>query len=962
MTKLTKYSVWTGVLALLLAVAFFPLPAQAQATVNIDLCATSGTATMPDGASVPVWGYALGNCTAVPALSQPGGPVLEVNQGDTVVVTLYNSLPEATGLLFHGQSLPPDRAGAATLGSATYTFVAEEAGTYLYEAGLLPNTYHQSAMGLHGVLVVRPATAGQAYNSASTAYDVEAVMLLSEIDPLLNGSATPSSFDMRGYKPRYQLINGVAYPNTQPIAVAAGNRVLLRYVNGGALHHSMGVLGMTQRIVAIDGSLRPSAYSVVAETVAPGSSIDAIATVPASALAGSRFAVHAGDLTLFNSQAGGYGGMLTFMNIAPGTPGTGDTRGPAATGLSLAANGGDRVLTATIDDSATGASTIAAAEFVIDDTAATPTAMTAADNTFDSASESVEGTIGATVLAALSPGQHTVYVRGQDSAGNWGQYNLITLSADNVGPTTSALTLSPNPSSGAVGVALSGTASDVGSGNGNITAAEYFIDLAGPPATPGSGTAMGVNALAQVASITATIPAGTVAGLTEGVHTVSVRSQDESGLWGAFATIDLLVDRTGPATTNAVAAPNPSNGVIGVNPSQPAVRVDVTVSEPAGGPVASNIRRVEGFIDSAGADGTGFPFTPRDGLYNSATEAAYALIPLINLSQLADGVHQILVHGQDASGNWGATTPAELVIDRTLPVVSGVAVTPNPTNSAPQVTLTAAATDASAIAAAEWFAGADPGPGNGTAMTVNAGNLSATIDVTTWAVGSYTLSVRARDAAGNWSTAASVALVVDDLIFADGFETGNTTRWSSTTGAGVSVVNGAAAMQGSFGMAVVLSPGVQGFVTDNTPAALTSYNARFQFNPNAARTVNGVETIFTGQNAGGTTIFAIEYRRPNPGSNPQIRAAVLRQGGTTRTNWVNLVNASQVIDLVWESGTATSLRLYVKGVQRQVSNNLNTSAYQLETVNLGPSAGLVNGTQCLVRITSKRSPVVLPVP
>ena len=961
MTKLTKYFVWTGVLALLLAVAFMPLPAQAQATVNIDLCATAGTATMPDGVSVPVWGYALGNCTAAPTVSQPGGPVLEVNQGDTVVVTLYNSLPEATGMLFHGQSMPPDRTGAALLGSTTYTFVAEEAGTYLYEAGLLPNTYHQSAMGLHGVLVVRPATAGQAYNSASTAYDVEAVMLLSEIDPALNNSAAPASFDMRGFKARYQLINGVAYPDTQPIAVTAGNRVLLRYVNGGALHHSMGVLGMTQRVVAIDGSLRPNAYSVIAETVAPGSSIDAIATVPANAPDGARFAVHAGDMTLFNSQAGGYGGMLTFMSIAAGGPGVGDTTGPAATGLGLAASGADRLLTATIDDSAAGGSAITAAEFVIDDTAGTPTAMAATDGTFDSATEAVEGTISAAVLASLTPGQHTVYVRGQDSAGNWGQYNLITLSADNAGPTTSALTLSPNPSGGAVGVALGGTASDVGSGNSNITAAEYFIDLADPQAAPGSGTAMGINAVAQVASITATIPAGTVGALSEGTHTVSVRSQDESGLWGAFATIDLLMDRTGPETTNAVAAPNPSNGVIGVNPSQPAVRVDVTVSEPAGGPVASNILRVEGFIDSAGADGTGFPFTPRDGLYNSATENAYALIPLINLSQLADGPHQILVHGQDASGNWGATVAAELVIDRTPPVVSAVAVTPNPTNSAQQVSLTGTATDAAAIATAEWFAGADPGPGNGTAMTVSAGALSATIDVSAWAVGNYTLSVRARDAAGNWSTPASVVLVVDDLIFADGFESGNTTAWSAVTGAGVSV-NATAAMAGNFGMAVVLSPGVQGFVTDNTPAALTSYNARFQFNPNAARTVNGVETIFAGQNAGGTTIFSIEYRRPNPGSNPQIRATVLRQGGTTRTNWVNLVNAPQVIDIVWESGTATSLRLYVDGVQRQVRNNLNTSAFQLESINLGPSAGLVNGTQYFDSFTSKRSPVVLPVP
>ncbi|MCB0049564.1 MAG: hypothetical protein KDE24_08485, partial [Caldilinea sp.] len=60
--------------------------------------------------------------------------------------------------------------------------------------------------------------------------------------------------------------------------------------------------------------------------------------------------------------------------------------------------------------------------------------------------------------------------------------------------------------------------------------------------------------------------------------------------------------------------------------------------------------------------------------------------------------------------------------------------------------------------------------------------------------------------------------------------------------------------------------------------------------------------------------------------------------------------------------TATSLRLYVDGVQRQVRNNLNTSAFQLESINLGPSAGLVNGTQYFDSFTSKRSPVVLPVP
>jgi hypothetical protein len=81
------------------------------------------------------------------------------------------------------------------------------------------------------------------------------------------------------------------------------------------------------------------------------------------------------------------------------------------------------------------------------------------------------------------------------------------------------------------------------------------------------------------------------------------------------------------------------------------------------------------------------------------------------------------------------------------------------------VTLSATATDAAtAVTQAEWFTGADPGVGNGTAMTVSGTgpwSLSATIDVSTWINGSYTLNVRARDAAGNWSGLNSTLLVVD---------------------------------------------------------------------------------------------------------------------------------------------------------------------------------------------------------
>ena len=77
-------------------------------------------------------------------------------------ITLHNQLtgPAAmnTALLFQGQDTIPDRVGAPTGGGTqTYCFTASRPGTYLYEAGLVPNAEHQVAMGLYGALIIRPA-------------------------------------------------------------------------------------------------------------------------------------------------------------------------------------------------------------------------------------------------------------------------------------------------------------------------------------------------------------------------------------------------------------------------------------------------------------------------------------------------------------------------------------------------------------------------------------------------------------------------------------------------------------------------------------------------------------------------------------------------------------------------------------------------------------------------------------
>lgn len=627
--------------------------------IAYDLYAKAGTATIFGTTEVNILGY---SATDVDPASLPG-PVLSATVGQCVGVTLHNQLPEATSLLFQGQEMTPDTVGAAPNGTASYSFTASRSGTFLYEAGLTPNGQHQVAMGLYGALVVYPPTAGQAYDSPTTAFTKETVLVLSEIDihlnPLLPGTpiADPAAFDMRTYSPTYYLVNGKAYPGTVPFAVANGDTVLLRYVNAGLQAHAMSSLGLSQTIIAQDGSPYTYPHQVVAESIATGQTLDTLVSIPQSAADGTKYAIYDANMLLRNNTSVGFGGMLTFLTVSftPPPPGQ-DTTGPTVTSLSLSPNptngAVDVAVSATLDDVATGNSNISAAEFYIDSTASAATAMTGA---FGSPTASVAGTITTATLATLSSGNHTIYVRGQDSAGNWGTFRPITLILDKSGPVTKNLGLSPNPSSGSVSVTLSATGDDTANGNSNVTAAEYWVDS--NPASPMTA----VGSASPSRGFTATIPAG----LSMGSHVVSVRSQDAFGNWGTVATISLqIIDTAPPTTSNVSASPNPNNGSQGYNSSVPAVRVFASFSDVNTG--GSSIAAAEGFLDTIGTTGTGFVFVASDGSFNSPTESGYADIPLPVIGALSNGNHTIYVHAKDGAGNWGTMSTTILVITKSV--------------------------------------------------------------------------------------------------------------------------------------------------------------------------------------------------------------------------------------------------------------------------------------------------------
>ena len=145
---------------------------------------------------MPIWGFSP---TGAAGTATAPGPVLVVKQGDTVTVTLHNTLAEAVSLAFPGQPAGAFTAGLATTAGAgtgrhrrPTRFTAGRAGTFVYEAGHTGNGARQVAMGLAGALVVLPAD-GSAYGgdrAPDTTYDDDAVLVLSEVDPALNAAPT----------------------------------------------------------------------------------------------------------------------------------------------------------------------------------------------------------------------------------------------------------------------------------------------------------------------------------------------------------------------------------------------------------------------------------------------------------------------------------------------------------------------------------------------------------------------------------------------------------------------------------------------------------------------------------------------------------------------------------------------------------------------------------------------------
>jgi hypothetical protein len=953
-------------------------------TDTCNLYAMAGTNQVL-GTPINIWGF---SSTGVAGSATAPGPLLVVNQGDTVTVRLHNLLAgQNVSLAFPGQPTSAFTAGLSTqaedVGLApraatdpdatlTYTFSAARPGTFIYEAGHTANGTRQVAMGLAGALVVRPAD-GTAYGVVTdypdTAYDDDAVVVLSEIDPALN--AAPATFDMRSFAPKYRLINGKPFPSTDPISTDQGHRVLLRYVNVGSQDHSMSLLGADQTQVAQDGHAMKYAETEVAMAVIAGATADTVVTMPTGPESKISLYEAAGRLDN-NGQSTAdplslaFGGMLTFLDTAAPPP-SNDIVGPVSSHVTASPNPSnglaDVTITADLSDATTGATPPAVplavvdqAEFVIDDAATVApgsgTAMTGGFGSVDV--PGATGVINVATLTALAAGKHTVFVRAHDSAGNWGVVGGVIFNLPKTGPQTTNGSATPSPANGTLDVAVSATGDDSTAG-GNIDGAEYFLDTLG---AAGTGTSITPNRVATVVSLDATIPAGTVLGLSEGTHHVFVRSHDSLGLWGPTLDIPLPVDKTGPAVLGADVTPNPTNGILTLIAHPGYVVVSASISDASSG--ALPVTDAEGFLDTIGAGGTGFQLAATDGAMDQTTESVMGLIPISQIKALSNGTHHVSVRGQDSAGNWGPVLTMNLSVDKVAPVLGTVVGTPNPTNGAANLALTAPISENTIGLAEFWLGTTDPGIGKATSVAFTAGSsIVATVPLAGIVPGSYLFNLRVKDTAGNWSNAvrtAAITVTRQNPIFSNGFSsTTSPFGWfSSTGGPTVTAAAGIPVGVGNNGLQVTLPGGTTNgprYVTDTTPSVETSYHASFAFNANTLNSgtnAGSVLTLFEAQTGAGGQVLAVQFHRTlGVGAVNQIRMVFPRStGGTFTSPYVNLPAGNHTLQVDWVAGPATganpgSLRLLLDGASI-ASQTGNTGTRTVETALLGLTAGTTN--------------------
>ncbi|MCL4267345.1 MAG: PKD domain-containing protein [Anaerolineae bacterium] len=213
----------------------------------------------------------------------------------------------------------------------------------------------------------------------------------------------------------------------------------------------------------------------------------------------------------------------------------------------------------------------------------------------------------------------------------------------------------------------------------------------------------------------------------------------------------------------------------------------------------------------------------------------------------------------------------------------------------------------------------------------------------------------------------------NDLIFADGFESGDMSAWSSNVNDGGDLsVNPTAALVGSFGLQANINDNNSMYVQDDTPVSEPRYRARFYFDPNSIAMATGNNHfIFSGRGAG-TESFRLMLSY-SAGSY-QLLMQIRNDAGSFISSSTHIIaDTLHFIEIDWRAATAPGandgyMTLWVDDVLLQTQSGIDNDTRRVDEARLGPLNGIDTGTRGIYLIDafeSRRStyigPAAIPV-
>lgn len=282
-----------------------PVGAQAS-SAPYRLSITEALFEMVDGKLVYMWAFEdLDRVRNPGQLPRVPGPVLEATAGVPLTIEITNNLSREHSFaipgLFASAPIPP-----GTTIQLTIPIPADKAGTYLYLDPL--NDPANRVLGLHGALVVRPATGNTPYSNPTTNLqrlfndlgttaqfpgepwkrERTRIWLFHQVDPAVHAMAqqgvdpkeiaaflkTPGRF-----KPRYFTINGdsgafAAHNHTIVPSGRIGQPHLIRILNAGLVTHSPHIHANHVYVLSVNNVLQGNVFLIDTWSMKPMDRVD----------------------------------------------------------------------------------------------------------------------------------------------------------------------------------------------------------------------------------------------------------------------------------------------------------------------------------------------------------------------------------------------------------------------------------------------------------------------------------------------------------------------------------------------------------------------------------------------------------------------------------------------------------------------------------------------------------------